>query len=413
MQKWILSAPAGYATYHRRCQYHGIRPDPSVAICLYALHPVVKVSRLAQDLDLIPIVETLKTPAVAQFAREIDLSGLNLGSISALLVAEMVQSCSFLRVLLLGRNALRDEGASMIIAALKGNRELSKIDLRSNRISSAGALKIARLLQEKDVGRALNEVVFVNNHMMQQGVDAISEVCESRKIAVYLDGNLVMAEVLNSLTHGTGLVAAIIAGASMIEEADSRALPLQLYRSIVIFCVSLCCMFASSCFYHSFFRGAKGAKEILKVMDHCSIFLLIAGTYTPILLKFIWSPEHPHSLVGPTLFYLVWGLALVGITMSARLFGKYTPSRKVRAGLALIMGWLIIFSIRLLWQRMPPRCLLLLSLGGVAYTTGVPFYVKGQEVSMYHVVWHISVMIGAALHYLTVLNYVVRPGLEY
>lgn len=406
-----LKAPPAYATYHHRCKYHGIRPDPSVAICLYASHDCVTVSRCARDLDLIPVVETLKTPAAAKFVRELDLSGLRLGSISALLVAEVIRSCSYLRILHLGRNVFRDEGVTMIVGALKGNRNIEKLDLRSNRISSHGALKIARLLEDKNVGKALSELIFFNNHMMQQGVDAITDACEARNIAVQLDGNHIMAEALNSITHGTGLVASVIASAAMLEEAEKFQVPLRLYASIIVFSFSLCCMFASSCFYHSFFRTYR-AKEVLKVMDHCSIFLLIAGTYTPILFKFIWSPDHPHSVVGPLLFYLVWGLAIVGISMSARAFGKLTPSRRIRVGLALAMGWLIVFSVRLLWQRMPYDCLVLLVLGGLAYTLGVPFYVKGHEVSMYHVVWHISVMVGAGLHYTMVLRYVVRPALD-
>mmetsp|Transcript_5733 Transcript_5733/g.10285 ORF Transcript_5733/g.10285 Transcript_5733/m.10285 type:complete len:540 (+) Transcript_5733:137-1756(+) len=344
--------------------------------------------------------------AAVKFVNELDLSGLKLSSASAMLIADLIQkpSCP-LTSLILPRNNIRDEGVMQIMLGLKRNEKLKHINLSSNRISPKGALAMAYALY-KGYGK-LEKLELENNHLEQLGVDIITPICEQRHIGCCTEGNHVLAEILNGVTHGIGLLGGLLAGTSMVTEARRANIGPWLYWSVVTFVVALCTMYFSSCMYHSFFRMGH-VKKVLRVMDHCSIFFLIASTYTPFLLRYIWSDTHDNTIVGPLLFYLVWGFALAGIVMSSGVLKKHTPSRAFRATLALCMGWLVVLSIKILWERMPVQCLGLIVAGGVFYTVGVPFYIKGREVSIFHVFWHIAIMFGATAHYAGVLLYVVR-----
>uniref|UniRef100_A0A7S1ETY3 Hemolysin III n=1 Tax=Timspurckia oligopyrenoides TaxID=708627 RepID=A0A7S1ETY3_9RHOD len=397
---------AAYARYRELCQHHGMEPNSSAAICLYTGSSTLSVSRPIVELELIPIVELLGS-GDANFVTELNLSGARLSSSAASLIAVLLsKQDSKLETLNLSRNSLREEGALKIVGALRKNESLKKLNLSSNKINPMGAFQISRMISS-GFAPGLKELLVDNNNMEQRGVDVLSPVCEDRSILLSMDGNHVLAEILNGLTHGVGLIGSLVAGTGMIREAAANELHSGLLGSVVLFVFALCMMYSSSCLYHSFFRLGR-VKRALRVMDHCCIFLLIASTYTPFLLRYIWSSHlYGSSMVGPIMFYLVWGFALAGIVMSSGVLRR-TPSRNLRASLALCMGWIVVSSMKILWERMPSQCLLLIVLGGMFYTVGVPFYIKGREVSIYHVVWHLAIMFGASSHYAGILFYVVR-----
>jgi len=409
-----------YHAYRALCDYHGIAPNSTAAICLYTRSHRLSLSALgarfgrnAQELELIPIIELLLSDA-ADFVTELDLRALRLTAASAMLIGELLASpqCALKR-LDVSRNLLRDAGAAYILEGARKNTALEHLELASNRIGPGGAKVIARLLNA-GCAPALRSLDLVNNNMEQRGVDLVSTSCEARNLpAFFLDGNHVLSEILNGITHGIGIVGAFLAGSSMVREAvSSSALDAWLLSAVVVFAAAVFMTFTSSCLYHSFFRLGK-VKKVLRVMDHCSIFTLIASTYTPFLLRYIWLPPASASTswwtpsLGAVMFVVVWGAALLGIVMSARVL-RYTPSSKFRASLGLGMGWVVVLSLKTMLERMPFDCLLHLVVGGLFYTLGVPFYLKGREVSIFHVVWHVATLLGAATHFRAVLLYVVR-----
>jgi hemolysin III len=152
-------------------------------------------------------------------------------------------------------------------------------------------------------------------------------------------------------------------------------------------------LYLTSTLYHALPRNR--AKRVFQVLDHAAIFLMIAGTYTPFTLGVLHGPW------GWTLFGLVWGLALAGIVLTA-VGGVRYP--KLRTGLYLAMGWLILIAIKPLWLRMPSLGLFWLIAGGIAYTVGVAFYVA-KRVSYSHFVWHLFVIAGTACHFIAVLRF--------
>ncbi|KAA8498815.1 UPF0073 membrane protein [Porphyridium purpureum] len=399
-----------YEEYQKLCVKHHVQPNPTAAITLYTRSTTLRLRRPATDIDLIPVLELLSGEH-SNFVDELDLSGLRLSSASGLLLRELLRhpNCR-LRSIRMPRNLIRDEGMFYLIDGIKQNRRLEHIDVSWNRIGPQSAAFLASALADGETGQ-LRYLKLDNNYLEQKGVDILGPECEKLEIHCCADGNHVLSEILNGVTHGVGLLGAIIAGSDMVMEARRNAIGPWLLGSVIVFVIALCTMYCSSCMYHSFFRMGN-VKKVLRVMDHCAIFSLIAATYTPFLLKYIWSDEHERTILGPLLFYTVWGFALAGITMSSGVLRR-TPSRTFRASLGLAMGWLVLLSMKVLWERMPTKCLLLIVTGGLFYTIGVPFYIKGREVSIYHVVWHVAIMFGATAHYAGVLWYVVRTDGDY
>ncbi|SDL30281.1 PAQR family membrane homeostasis protein TrhA [Halarsenatibacter silvermanii] len=197
-------------------------------------------------------------------------------------------------------------------------------------------------------------------------------------------------EIANAVLHGAGLGMSLTALAVLIVVA-------QLYggrRHIVassIYGSTLVILYLASTLYHSFPRGK--AKYILKIIDHSAIYLLIAGTYTPITILFL------RNRTGWTIFIIIWILALAGIIINVFWFNRL---EKVSFFLYLVMGWLSIFVLRSLLVALGTTSLIFLALGGLFYTVGVLFYVK-KDLKYNHAIWHIFVLGGSISHYFTIL----------
>lgn len=206
---------------------------------------------------------------------------------------------------------------------------------------------------------------------------------------LYTDGE----EVFNSVTHGIGVMLSAAGMTILIILSLIYGNTLGLISSI-IYGVTLILMFASSTLYHSL--PNEKAKKIFRIFDHCSIFLLIAGTYTPFTLITLKDDN------GIILFSVIWISAVIGVILNAVDLKKYD---KLSLVCYVLMGWAAIFAVRPLIRILSPVGILLLILGGIMYTGGIIFY-KMKNKYM-HSVWHLFVLAGAVLHFLTILLYVL------
>ena len=202
-------------------------------------------------------------------------------------------------------------------------------------------------------------------------------------------------EIANSISHGLGLVGAIVGTPFLIIESarygDAGAIV-----GAAIFCAAMILLYSTSSLYHALPAGR--VKRLFFTFDHSAIFLLIAGTYTPFTLGVL------RDSVGAALFAVVWVIAIVGIGLKA--FGK-AGHPVVSTALYMGMGWLIVFAIGPLIAAVPPAGLAWLVAGGLSYTLGVVFFVTDSRVPYGHVVWHAFVVGGTACHYFAVLWYAV------
>ena len=201
-------------------------------------------------------------------------------------------------------------------------------------------------------------------------------------------------ELANALTHGVGAAAALAAGAVLVTLAALRGDGWILAASIV-FGVAMLLLYTASTLYHAVTHPV--VKGRLKVFDHCAIYLLIAGTYTPFTLV---------GLRGPTgwwLFGAIWTLALAGVVFKLFYTGRF---RKLSTGIYIAMGWLVVVAIKPMWQSFDGWTLGWLLAGGLSYTFGTFFYHR-ESMRYSHAIWHLFVLGGSICHYISVLAMVV------
>ena len=198
-------------------------------------------------------------------------------------------------------------------------------------------------------------------------------------------------ELANSISHGIGLLAALI-GTPVLLLAALHAGNSGFFVGTIIFAATMLVLYLGSTLYHAW-PQTRG-KCALQVFDHSAIFLLIAGTYTPFALGPL------RGLWGWTLFGVIWALAIFGVIMKA----TCGTSRHPKLGLSLYlgMGWLGLIAFRPLSAVVPASALLGLFAGGIAYTVGVIFFVNEQR-RYNHFVWHLFVLTGTSCHFLALL----------
>jgi len=197
-------------------------------------------------------------------------------------------------------------------------------------------------------------------------------------------------EIANSVTHGVGALLSLAGMALLIVRAVRYGTPVQI-ASVTIYGVGLFLLHLSSTLYHAL--HAPRAKRVFWVFDHASIFLLIAGTYTPFLLISLWGAW------GLTLMIAIWTLAVAGIVLKSVFIGRFRKSSVV---LYILMGWLIVVAARELWIKVPHEALILLGAGGLSYTLGIVFYCW-KRMPYSHMIWHLFVLGGSACHYFSIL----------
>ncbi len=200
-------------------------------------------------------------------------------------------------------------------------------------------------------------------------------------------------EIANSLSHGFGLIAAVVATPFLILHALRQG-DAAFIVGASVFAATMVLLYLASTLYHALPAGR--AKGVFRVIEHSAIFLLIAGTYTPFTLGVL------HGAWGWTMLGLVWGLAAAGVVLKAL---NRMAHPVLSTGLYLLMGWLIVVAAQPLSARVPASGLLWLVAGGLAYTLGVIFYTFDSRVRYGHFIWHLFVMAGTACHYFAVLWY--------
>jgi len=201
-------------------------------------------------------------------------------------------------------------------------------------------------------------------------------------------------EVANAITHGIGTVLSIAALVLLIVFASLEGNVWHVV-SFTIYGVSMLLLYTSSTLVHSFPEGK--VKDLFEIFDHSSIYLFIAGTYTPILFNVI------RGTLGWTLFGIVWGIAVAGIVFKAFYTKRFLFTSTI---FYILMGWVIVFAWNSLVENFAGGGLTLLVIGGILYTLGTVFYVW-RSFPYHHAVWHLFVLAGTIVHFFMVLLYVL------
>jgi hemolysin III len=208
----------------------------------------------------------------------------------------------------------------------------------------------------------------------------------------------VAEEIAHAITHGVGLLFSVAGLVVLVVFASLRGDVWHIV-SCSIYGTTLVLLYTASTLYHAI--PSPRAKGVFRILDHAAIYLLIAGTYTPFTLVNLRGPW------GWTLFGVVWGLALFGVVLEG------VAQQRVRilsVVLYLGLGWLVAIAVKPLLDSVAIGGLVLLLLGGLAYSVGVVVY-GWRRLPYHHAIWHVFVMVGSVCHFFAVLFYVIpRPG---
>lgn len=199
-------------------------------------------------------------------------------------------------------------------------------------------------------------------------------------------------EIFNAVSHIVGGAFGLVAWIVLLVYSypDPAAM-----TGVSVFCASIILLYTMSALYH--FLPSGRAKGVFRIFDHCTIYLLIAGTYTPYCLIPFFG-----TAAGIAVLACEWALAAVGITMNAIAMNKKVV-KGISMALYLIMGWLALALYPFAAGLMSTASLLLLLFGGIAYTAGIGFFAFGKKVPYFHAVWHLFVILGTVLQFLSIL----------
>lgn len=201
-------------------------------------------------------------------------------------------------------------------------------------------------------------------------------------------------EILHAITHGFGIVLSLTGLIFLITFATMNGSAWEVV-SVIIFGLTMVLMYTTSTLVHSLPKGK--LKDLFQIFDHSSIYLFIAGTYTPFLLVNLRGP------IGWTIFGIIWGIAIVGVVFKVFFAKKFLILSTL---FYVLMGWLIVIVWNPLTNALHANGILLLAVGGVVYTVGAFFYVC-RKIPYHHVIWHLFVLIGSVFHYFAVFYYVI------
>lgn len=202
-----------------------------------------------------------------------------------------------------------------------------------------------------------------------------------------------LEEKLNAITHGIGALFGIV-GLIILIKYDTSKTDFSLF-GVIVYGISFIVLFTASTLYHWVEDEQK--KYYFRILDHISIYLLIAGTYTPVLLILLTES------LGWTLFWVVWAIAVFGVILKLFFTGRFEIFSTL---LYLVMGWLIVFDFSNLSRNIPTEGIQLLFAGGLAYTIGIIFYAV-KKIPYNHVIWHLFVLAGALFHFFMIFFYVI------
>jgi hemolysin III len=202
-------------------------------------------------------------------------------------------------------------------------------------------------------------------------------------------------EVANAVSHGLGVLLGIAGLAVLMVAAATRGEGAWQVVPCVIYGVAMVLMFTTSTLYHGFTNPR--IKRVFRVLDHEMIFLMIAGTYTPLLLITL------QGRLGWTLFGVVWGIAAVGLVFQGFFTGRF---KGASTALYLLMGWICVFALKPLLDHLPASGVRWLVAGGLCYTVGAIIYLF-KRMPYHHVIWHLFVLAGSLCHYFAILWYVL------
>lgn len=391
----------GIPGYLDSCKQYDIQPSADVLNQLNVGLQNISVRSIG-DLDLRALVMLLldQDGFYLSRIRSLDFSWAHLDASGMLIIAQLLMhpSC-VLEELDLSFQSVGLQGACAVGSAVRVSRTMQALRMHTCSLFDEGGQVMLDLIRNT----SLRTVDLQNNIIEYVTCQAILAVAGEVAIDVDLDGNQVFDEVINAVTHGIGVVLGIAGMVLLLNKVKNK--PSHYKCSIAIYSTSATMLYLFSTLYHSFFSLGRTTVEIFRTLDYCGIFLLIAGTYTPMFVILFHG-----ELWAKLLIRGMWISALLGISIAA--FYRGPGETVLRLTMFLGMGWTAIFALRQILKELGREGAIWLIVGGVLYTVGVPFFVRGGHIWEVpdHATWHLFVLSASTCHFFCIYWYVAsRP----
>eukprot|EP00629_Pelagomonadales_sp_RCC1024_P000457 CAMPEP_0119270862 /NCGR_PEP_ID=MMETSP1329-20130426/7689_1 /TAXON_ID=114041 /ORGANISM="Genus nov. species nov., Strain RCC1024" /LENGTH=526 /DNA_ID=CAMNT_0007270895 /DNA_START=142 /DNA_END=1722 /DNA_ORIENTATION=+ len=401
--------PDASARYLARCQELQLQPDPAVVTTLstgwWLLAPSVGFGRGG----LLPLLEVLSTSrTITELRLRADRRAPPGTAADARALAEALRENSSIKTLDCSRCGLDDVAVAELASGVRASKSLETVRLGQNCFHDRGCAALAEALTGATACGSLKLLDMSNNGLNFRAVSRVRRAVSKRGVEVDAVGNYTTEEMLSALTHGVAFAFAAVGAIPLLSDAWALDRPTFWACSLYQFTLLVC--FLSSTFYHAHFANPF-LMNIWQRIDHMGIFLLIAGSYTPLL--FVGCRGHAGVAA---VVVLEWCAAAGGCIVSATGLGlgPNAPLNVPELATFLAMGAGFLPVLGPVSRLLAPEALFLVALGGVFYLIGIWPFVKGGQHPGWHVVWHFFVMAGAATHWFCVYLYILpaagQPG---
>jgi hemolysin III len=345
--------------------------------------------------------------------RVLDFQGLGIDGLGMALLVKVASSLKQIEVLSLKRNFLGlSNGAFHLVSFLeKCPASLKLLDISFNKLSFA-CLKVIRSIIEvkhESVKLHIMEELDSEIQSLESTAIAYDEVYDSNKhFNLFIEGNFPKVELWNSATHGLGIILALVGLVEMLYV--TYAMSKIVILSVIVYMGSAFLLFTASTIYHSFFMLSY-PKRVFHVADHCSIFVLIAGSYTPVCIYMFEktkSKSYIHVLEAEWAFCL-GGILLHALSQHNRKWLKSGVYMLIETSLYLAMGWMAVTVWDSISTSLPSQALYFLIVGGLWYTGGLTFFIW-DSVKVYppfHAIWHVFVLMGSISHFIAIRSLLI------
>lgn len=395
--------------YLENCAKYSVQPDPGVIIALKTKWHVLHPTKLFSEGAMLPLLGILeKNNHISQLnlsctaMQDKRFASAGNGNTNARVLNFILRNNDVIQELDLSNTGLDDNGLAEICAALKENKSLKRLNLASNFFTRIGAMSLMDALSQNT---SLTFLDLSQNALGFQSINALQCSCSARGLEIATMGNYVFEEIMNSVTHGLGFLLSIIGTVILMSEAADTYSTDYHFWACLLFSFTLLFLFMCSALFHSFFM-LPSASYVLQILDHVAIYMLIAGSYTPFLL--LGMHNHTPAYV---LLIAEWIVAVGGAVFSACSDLNSPVTNTIELYLFLAMGGGVFLVWKTLLEALPFASIVLLALGGAGYLIGIIFFKLGQTTPIYHVVWHVFVMIGAGLHWFDVYFFMANTKL--
>lgn len=394
--------------------------------------PNLRVSSPFNDADMLALVEILFQHCNdhLQFIKTLDFRSIRkprrqngFHSHGIIALSKVLNISKHITCLILDDSTnLGFHSAQVLFQALSKNSVITSLHMKNCRIGKRGALQFVQHILSQNTNTntkrsSLKKVDLRLNRIGYSGCNAIEKALKNHpnNLDVNLDGNLVLQEVMNSVTHGFGVLLCILGSTLLMNRVKHASFNHK--WSCCVYSISLLVLYASSTLFHSFF-ALNTTRSIFAVLDHCAIYILIAGSYTPFLRIAL---QH-QPFYSTYLLQFLWSCCFGGILVEAK-YPTWKYKSKFSLAMYLGMGWTALICYEALQNAIfatnycdnnsstngncndaENYAMKLLVLGGVGYTSGVPFFIRDRNLD--HSIWHCFVLSGSIFHWLSIYLYI-------